>query len=411
VPVGAVSPEQAIRDFLLLNRGQPLAVAVSGGGDSMALLHLLAGRVALAAVTVDHGLRPEAAAEAAGVAAVCAGLGVPQGTLQWRWDGTGNLSDKARRGRLALIGGWARARGIGVVALGHTADDQAETFLMRLARGSGVDGLAAMASERRAEGVAWVRPLLEVRRGALRDYLTGRGVTWHDDPTNDDAAYLRVRARAALVALEPLGIGVEQLGDTAFRLGMARKALERLAHDLARDIAMVQCGDVVIDREALPQAPLETQLRLLAHGIGWVASADFRPRLHALMEARAALLVGKRRTLGGCLLSATKRHIRIAREPNAVAGLRGAVFEVWDRRWRLFGPESHGLQVAALGEAGLGLCAGWRASGMPRASLTASPAVWHGDQLVAAPLAGMANGWRAELAEGSDSLFTSLLSH
>ena len=388
-----------------------MAVAVSGGGDSMALLHLLAGRVRLAAVTVDHGLRPEAMAEAAAVASVCAGLGVAHQVLDWRWDGSGNLSDQARRGRLALIGGWARARGTRVVALGHTADDQAETVLMRLARGSGVDGLAAMASERHAEGVTWVRPLLGVRRGALRDYLTRRGVAWFDDPTNDDAAYLRVRARAALVALEPLGIDVAGLGDTAARMAMARRALAEVAHDLARDIAVVQAGDVVIDRAALPLAPMETQLRLLAHAIGWVASADYRPRFRALRDVHDGLLAGKPGTLGGCLLTANRRHIRITREAQAVAGLRCDAMGLWDRRWRLIVPDPAGLQVAALGAAGLARCPDWRATGMPRSSLIASPAVWRGDDLVAAPLAGLANGWRAELALGDDSLFTTLLSH
>ena len=150
-----------------------LGVAVSGGGDSTALLVLLDdwrrdGGPELAVATVDHGLRPEAAAEAAEVAALCGRLGVPHETLAWRWDGKGNLSDAARRGRLRLIAGWANGRGIGMVAQGHTADDQAETFLMRLARGSGVDGLAAMAARRTAEGVAWVRPLLQVRRGEFR---------------------------------------------------------------------------------------------------------------------------------------------------------------------------------------------------------------------------------------------------
>lgn len=406
-----MQPEQAIADFLRVNRGAPLVVAVSGGGDSMALLHLLAGRVDLSAVTVDHGLRSESGAEAAGVAAVCAGLGVAHEVLDWRWDGTGNLSDQARRGRLGLIGGWARARGLGAVAMAHTADDQAETFLMRLARGSGVDGLAAMASERRAEGVRWVRPLLGVRRAALRDYLTGRGVAWFDDPTNEDRAYQRVKARAALAVLEPLGIDVGGLGDTAFRLGLARKALAQVAHDLAREIARVQGGDVVIDRDALPQAALETQLRLLAHAIGWVASADYRPRLTALIGVHAALLTGKRRTLGGCLLTATTRHIRIAREAQAVVGMCCDATGLWDQRWRVFGPDAAGLQVAALGETGLAHCPGWRATGMPRESLAASPAIWRGAGLVAAPLAGMVNGWRAELAQGSDSLFTSLLSH
>ena len=162
-----------------------IGVAVSGGGDSMALLLLLeeaaarAGRV-VAAVTVDHGLRPESGGEAAAVAALCAGRGIAHATCRWGdWDGAGNLLDRARQARRALIADWARGRGIGAVALGHTLDDQAETVVLRLARGSGVDGLAGMAAVVRAEGILWLRPLLGVRRdgapGLARDQGRGLG--------------------------------------------------------------------------------------------------------------------------------------------------------------------------------------------------------------------------------------------
>ncbi|MCB2123065.1 MAG: tRNA lysidine(34) synthetase TilS, partial [Rhodobacteraceae bacterium] len=135
-----------LRDFLAPGRSDRLGVAVSGGSDSTALLCLLAdlrgtGGPDLAAVTVDHGLRPEAAGEARSVAALCARLGVSHTICRWDgWDGTGNLPDQARRARQNLIAGWASGLGIGAVALAHTRDDQAETVLLRLARGSGVDG-------------------------------------------------------------------------------------------------------------------------------------------------------------------------------------------------------------------------------------------------------------------------------
>ena len=156
----------------------PLGVAVSGGGDSVALLLMLAtvarGRP-LAAVTVDHGLRPESGDEAAAVEALCAARGIPHATLRWNgWDGAGNLQDRARQARRTLIGAWARANGIGAVALGHTLDDQAETFLMRLARGSGVDGLSGMAPATRAEGVLWLRPLLGRASGGPARLAGGR---------------------------------------------------------------------------------------------------------------------------------------------------------------------------------------------------------------------------------------------
>ena len=411
MPVGAGSPEAAIADFLNRLAGRPLAVAVSGGGDSMALLHLLAGKAELAVVTINHGLRPEAAAEAAAVAAACARLGVPHETLQWRWDGTGNLSDAARRGRMALIAGWALARGVGDVALGHTADDQAETFLLRLARGSGVDGLSAMSDARMALGLVWHRPLLGIRREALRDWLTAQGVAWFDDPTNDDTAYQRVRARAALVALEPLGISVETLNHAAALQAMASGALRQVAADAARRMARIDGGDVLFDPAAMVRLPDETQLRLLAHAVMFVSSAIYRPRLQSLADVHADLVIGRKRTLGGCLLTGGRTGLRVTREWQAVKAVRCDAGQVWDRRWRLEGPQTNGLQIAALGAVGLAAVPDWRATGVPRATLLASPAVWQGGDLVAAPLAGQGNGWRAELAQGPDSFFTSLLSH
>lgn len=394
-----------------------LGVAVSGGSDSVALLHLLAewaaqGGPQLLAVTVDHGLRSEAAAEAAFVAQTCAGLGVAHQTLEWRgWDGHGNLQDQARRARYGLMAAWATGQGIATVALGHTLDDQAETFLMRLARGSGVDGLSGMARRRLAEGVSWVRPLLELRRADLRAYLKRRGAAWVDDPSNIDAAYDRVKARQILSALAPLGITAETLVETAARLSMARQALRSAAHVAARALCRIEAGDVVIARQGFALLPLDIQLRLLAHAIGWVASADYRPRLTSLTQTHAALAATKRSTLGGCVLSANKRDIRISREVQAVKTVISAITAPWDRRWHLSGPAVPGLIVQALGEPGLAQCPDWRATGLPRATLLASPSVWRGTALVAAPHAGRADGWSAELHKGPEDFFASLIVH
>ena len=115
-----------------------MGLAVSGGGDSMAMLHLAAASgLPVRVVTVDHGLRAGAAAEATEVGRICAGLGLPHEVLRWHWDGCGNLQDAARRGRRAVMADWAQRVGVGAVALAHTQDDVAETFLMRLARGAG----------------------------------------------------------------------------------------------------------------------------------------------------------------------------------------------------------------------------------------------------------------------------------
>ncbi len=373
----------------------PLGVAVSGGGDSVALLLLArawaaeAGRE-IAAVTVDHGLRPEAAAEAADVARLCAGRGVPHATLAWRgWDGEGNLQDAARTARRRLIANWARGRGVGAVALGHTLDDQAETFLLRLARGSGVDGLAAMAPVSRAEGVVWLRPMLELRRADLRRWLAERGVGWAEDPGNADAAFARVRARAALEPLEGLGLGAARLAATAGRMGRARLALEAATRDLARTaLAEGPAGDVSLDPGRLAAAPEEIRLRLLAGALCWVAGARFRPRLATLEAAAAAVAsgrVGPGLTLHGCVLRPHRGRIAIRREPACVAPPAPVEHGIWDSRWAVtVAGADAGLMIGALGASGLALRPNWRAAGQAREALLSTPALWRDGRLAAA---------------------------
>lgn len=397
-----------------------MIVAVSGGGDSMALLHLArdwgqGAGVAVEAVTVDHGLRPEAADEARMVAGECDGLGMRHDTLEWRREsGGGNLQSAARAARYDLIAAHVGARpGTCIVLLGHTADDVAETFLMRLARGSGVDGLARMRGYWTDRGVRWLRPLLDVRRAALRDVLRERGVGWVEDPSNEDEQFDRVKARGALEALAPLGLGVERLTTTAAQQAVAREALEHWAAEAAARVARVEAGDVVFDHRALDALPDETRDRLLAHAIMWVSGATYRPRHDALTAVQAGLRGGGRATLGGCLLSARSDQLRVAREPGAVATLTAPLGTAWDGRWQIRPPEGttgKGLTVRALGEAGLSACPDWRDSGLPRTSLLASPAVFSGDTLIAAPLAGVSEGYSAELGPQRGDFVAALLS-
>ncbi len=374
-----------------------IGVAVSGGSDSVALLLLVreaAGRTGrpLAAITVDHGLRPESAAEAAAVAALCARLGVPHAVRRWQgWDGRGNLQAAARAARRGLIAAWAAERGIPAVALGHTLDDQAETVLMRLARGSGVDGLAGMAPSVRAEGLRWLRPLLGTRRAALRAWLAGQGVGWAEDPGNDDLRFDRIRARTALPALAALGIGPGRLAATARAMGRARAALEAATAALAgRAVEEGPAGDLALDPAALEGAPEELRLRLLAAALAWVSGAVFRPRLVRLEAALAAIeqaRVGHGLTLHGCVLRARAGRIAIRREPARTAPAVPLAAGRWDGRWQLEGkpPAGEGLTIGALGAGGLARLA-WHPPGMARETLATTPAIWRSGELVAAPL-------------------------
>ncbi len=395
-----------------------LAVAVSGGSDSLALLVLLAdwaknGGPEVSAVTIDHGLRANSAAEAEAVAAHCAGSGIKHDCVKWTdWDGTGNLPDQARRARYRLLAEWAEAAGIGHVALGHTADDQAETFLMRLSREAGVDGLSAMSATRRQGRVVFCRPALRITRQELRDVLTSRGLGWIDDPTNADEAYERVRARQVMAALAPLGISAENLSAVAHHMRDVRETLYWYVFLAARDVVEFQGGDILFDRRGFRVLQREVARRLVQASMKWINSAEYGPRGRALDLLMESIRGGTNMTLQGCHVLVCEDRIQITREYNAVAQLRAPVHEVWDARWHVTGPEcSSDIEIAALGSDGLRQCPDWREIGLPEASQMSGPAIWRGDELLAAPLAGMPNGWKASLINDSEYYFAALLSH
>jgi tRNA(Ile)-lysidine synthase len=406
-----------ITGFFLPTPPKALGVAVSGGSDSLGLLVVLAqwqaeGGPTIRAVTVDHGLRAEAADEARTVARICADLGVPHDILTWGgWTGTGNLQQAARTARYDLMAEWANKHGIEQVAVAHTADDQAETFLMRLARESGLDGLSAMTSRKRHAGTVFCRPALGVRREDLRDILRCRGLEWVDDPSNSDLEFDRVKAREALKVLEPLGVTVAGLSRTAVHLAEARDTLNWYAFIVARDMAHVEAGDIVLDRRKFRVQPDEICRRVLLAALKWVSGAAYGPRGKALELLMESLRGGTDMTLHGCHVSVDAETIRITREYKAVAHLVTKAKDVWDGRWRLDGPWPQGVRIAALGEAGVAECPDWRATGLPLRSLSATPAVWRDAELVAAPLAGLANGWSAINLRPDDDFFASFLSH
>ena len=392
-------------------KGQTLGLAVSGGGDSIALAALAAqwadgSGTGLAAVTIDHGLRKESAHEAQRVSSFCAELGIHHTTLTWDdWDGHGNLQDQARRARVALITDWAVGLGIDAIATGHTQDDQAETVLLRLARGSGVDGLSAMARVREKGPVTWHRPLLDVSRGNLRDYLAGEGLPWIDDPSNEDRTFDRVKARQALDVLGELGIDRAGLAATADRMQSARHALELGTSDLGKSAAQVDRGDVILDWTEISQAPMELQFRLISQILMWVSGAEYRPRAQSLAGLIAAMEDRKTTVLSGCQISPEGSHRRVTRELAVVRDMQAPLGQIWDNRWEISGPATRDATIRALGDDGIRACPDWRESGLPRPSLIASPSVWSGPRLIAAPLAGFGREWRAKLVSGRNRPF------
>ena len=368
-----------------------LGLAVSGGGDSMAMLHLaVAAGLRPDVVTVDHGLRVEAAAEAAMVGQVSAGYGLRHDTLRWQgWDHSGNLQNEARKARRRLMAEWALGRGVGAIALAHTQDDVGETFLMRLARGAGVDGLAAMAPVWAEAGVTWVRPMLAMTRAELRAWLTWQGLTWAEDPSNENLAFDRIKVRKALPALGAMGLTSARLAEVAGHMAEARLALEQATQAASVQTLSLNANAVCIDPLHLADETPEVQRRLILRVIAHLSPAEYGPRGPAVQALLARVVAGKPATLAGCRFVPDRKRLCFwaFREVKAVADQVCRPDQLWDGWWRITGPAPDGAQVRILGS-GIALCPDWRAAGVPRAALLASPAVWLHDSLIAAPHAG-----------------------
>jgi tRNA(Ile)-lysidine synthase len=389
-----------------------LAVAVSGGADSTALC-VLARDWARArggdvlALTVDHGLRPESAAEARDVGARMAALGVAHAVLDWSGPKpSSGVQEAARAARYRLIEARCRSEGILHVLLGHHRDDQAETVLLRLARGSGVDGLAGMAPVRELGACRLLRPFLDIPGARLRATLEALGLTWIEDPSNRSERFARARLRAATGLLRREGLGPESLTATAGRCALARSALERAAADLLAEAAEMRPeGWVLLERRPLARAPAEIALRALAGVLGAVGGSGHPIRLERLKRLRAALadpLSGAGRTVAGCLIREWRGRLLVCREPDAVRDrlvLAPGETALWDRRFAITAPAAEGeggIAVARLGDLG------WRTlpvrrrslvkEHMPHAVALSTPALWRDGRLVWVPLLGCGPG-------------------
>jgi tRNA(Ile)-lysidine synthase len=306
-----------------------LVVAVSGGPDSVALLWLMArwqaaraGRPQLVAVTVDHGLRPEAAAEARLVKRLAGDLGVVHHTLRWRGDKPARgLPAAARAARYALLAKLARRHGSVDVVTAHTRDDQAETVLMRLLRGSGLSGLAAMAPRTRRDGFDLHRPLLDVPKSRLLATLAAAGIGYALDPTNADPAFTRARLRALMPVLAREGGDARTLARLAGRLGRAHDALEAVTAAAEREAVQVDAAlqSSRFDREVFFAAPEEIRLRLLLRAIaragGEVPELAKGEALLAAVDTARRDARRLRQTLAGALVTLGARDFVVAPAP------------------------------------------------------------------------------------------------
>ena len=328
-----------------------LVLAVSGGADSMALMRLIArwnaglvphSRSDVHVVTVDHALRPEAAAEADFVMREASLLGLPGQKL--RWDGphpkTG-VPAAAREARYGLMADVCRQLQA-VLVTAHTLDDQAETLVMALARGAGVDGLSAMQPKTELNGLTIVRPFLEITRARLHATLSRAGASWMEDPTNRDTAYERVRVRDALKLLEKEGVSRASLARSSRRLSRARAALGNAADALTLDAVIHEVsGFARIMRQPFFRAPDEIQLRCLlattkTYGGGMAQSLAGAEGLLDWMQAGT----GKARTFAGCRIVRRSAEFVIGREGERISEAPvqiepGQCVADWDRRYHI----------------------------------------------------------------------------
>jgi tRNA(Ile)-lysidine synthase len=385
VPIGS-DLQQDLSKILTAGLGGAarLGLAVSGGGDSMAMLHL-AHRAGLRphVATVDHGLRAASGDEARMVAQICAELGFPHVTLHWRtWDQRGNLQQAASRARRALLADWARAQGLSSVAFAHTRDDLAETFLMRLARGAGVDGLAAMRTHWHEHGIQFLRPLLAASRDDLRAFLRSINAKWIDDPSNELDRFDRVRVRKALKLLIPLGIDAPRIAEVAAHMSQARRALEVGTDALITGNIMGRAGILCIKPQIF-DAPVDLQRRLLQRVITWVHPQDYGPRGPALVSLRDRLFAGVGGQLAGCHFIVQGGSILAFREAKTLQ--RHSADLVWDGVWQAVSP-SNTMQIGPLGAKGLRQWPMWRDLGIPRAALLSQPSLWQGETLISTAL-------------------------
>jgi tRNA(Ile)-lysidine synthase len=351
-----ISVRDAKQLFAAFKTVPAIALAVSGGSDSIALMWLMArwrrglsSGPRLVAVTVDHGLRPEAASEARDVKRLAKALDLPHRTVRWTGDKPrSGVPAAARAARYRLLTEAARTCGASHIFTAHTRDDQAETLLMRLLRGSGIAGLSAMARESARNGMVLARPLLDVPKSRLIATLNKAKVAFVDDPTNRDFAFTRPRLRRLLPLIAAEGGDARGLARLASRLARANAAVEVLADGAERYLALVDgeakaCGPTArdFDAKAFAAMPEEIQLRLLLRAINRFGhegpaelgkaeallaqlerSFSMKPEKGRQRSAQAGL----KQTLAGALVTVRGGRIRIEPAPprrGRTAGISG----------------------------------------------------------------------------------------
>ncbi len=317
-----ISASEAAEVFADLAGVRALVLAVSGGPDSTALMWLAARwrdelekPPRLIAVTIDHGLRKESAREARAAARLARKLGIAHRTLRWsgKKPATG-IQEAARNARYRLLAEAARKAGARHILTAHTLDDQAETLLFRMARGSGVSGLRGMIRSASLPAhddvVQLVRPLLAIPKSRLLATLAAVKISFADDPSNRDPRFARPRLRELMPALAAEGLDARRLAALAQRIARADQTIERVVDHAEVQLSVKAADGSIALQSGYAGLPAEVALRLLGRTIAAVGNEGLVElgKLEGLHAGLAAAMAKKaaarfRRTLAGALVT------------------------------------------------------------------------------------------------------------
>lgn len=338
---------QAMRVFSPYETKAEIAIALSGGGDSVALLHLAAywarsHDMRLRAVTVDHGLRSASLTETQTVAGWAEDMGIKHNILKWQGEKpTSGIMSAARNARYDLMDGWCKSHNLLHLVTAHTRDDQAETHLMRKRHASGTDGLAGMSQILELPMSRLMRPLLKTTRAELRDYLNRNGIEWLEDPSNLNDAFERIAVRNHIAKehLDP-----QELSSTAAEFGAARVLRNHnIAKLISASVNITPLGAATVNLTQLANGPTELAGKVMSRVLAAVGGRQYEPtsaKSNALFSQlsgveNSALHAG---SLGGCRVLRNKDQLQILRErrnlpdPLAVAPLDQIY---WDNRFKI----------------------------------------------------------------------------
>ena len=309
--------------------GKRIGLAVSGGGDSLAILLVVASLIErvnyqVEVATVDHGLRIDSASEVEFVKDVCASNFLKHTTLQWeKPNKISNIQNCARLARTKLLTEWAYRKKISMILLGHSADDQAETIIMNLIRGSGLEGLRGMPSFFINEGIIFIRPFLSVGRDRLRAFLQDHKCSWIEDPSNFDDKFQRVKVRKLLPKLSELGLTISKINLTGERMASASSLMRRLsASEIDKCISINPWGELEIHKQHFLCLPEEIKMRILTAVVGGLRGTQYRPRyklIKSLLQKMSKNVAWLRVTTCGLKVTEKSKLFLFQREISAIS--------------------------------------------------------------------------------------------